>query len=100
MRGDGAMEAGFRLPLTLHLLDHAAGTVVPGLAGEHGAQMRDGARRVIAMIVEMREQHAGTGVELEGERTLERAERLVRAARVHGGDAEPLQERGRLRRRV
>jgi hypothetical protein len=100
VRRDGAMETGFRLTLAFDLVDHATRALMPRLPRQHGVQVGHRSRGIVPVIVEMREQDTRASVEFECERTLQRAERVVHPARVHGGYAEALQQRGRLGRRV
>ena len=95
-RRDDPLEVGFGLVLALHLLEEAPRRLVPGLALQHGAEMAERRLGAVALVVEVGQEQPRLGVELRRHRALERCERLARPPRVHGREAERLEERGRV----
>jgi len=81
-RRDLTPESGFRPPLALHLVEQPASGLVRRLVFEHGPEIDHGLRRIVAAVVEVREQETDLGVVLDAGRPLQRRQRVIGASGV------------------
>ena len=97
MGRDLALESGLGARLSLDLVDKTARSGVGRVDGQRGPQMLERPATVVTAIVKIGEQHPNLGVLVGSSGRLERRQRLVRAAGVHGGQAEAAQQRRSVR---